>query len=400
MARSLPRFRPQLFAFAVFLGTMCALAAALTWLCWRLLEQDRQLESQRVQERLEQAADRTASAFESEIGDLDRWLAVPAGRQETPPDGVALLAKTEAGLIIRPTGRLLYLPPATPGANTVDRLFAAGEVLEFRERDAAGAAEVFRKLSQSPNPEVRAGALMRLGRNLRKLGRYGEALEVYRRLQLAPNVVIEGTPAGLLALDARCSVLEALGRRDALRKEALVLDAGLRMFWPYAVIVAMPAGSSQWNGVIRHCPQFPPQFPPQGKGRRHCSSMAQSTRASCRTTSAQVHGREPGNRGQTGRSPCRKPGSDVPDVSSAPGFRPPELFGRKRHTLRQLPFTLRLAQEPDQRMPVPCPRRTRHTPHSLFESALRIRVGLSGQAGANGVEDRPRDRQPLARLID
>lgn len=108
----------------------------------------------------------------------------------------------------------------------------------------------------------------------------------------------------------------------------------------------------------------------------------------------------PRNRGQTGRSPCRKPGSDVPDVSFAPGFRPPELFGRKRHKLRQLPFTLRLAQEPAQRMPVPCPRRTRHTPHSLFESALRIRVGLSGQAGANGVEDRPRDRQPLARLID
>jgi signal transduction histidine kinase len=252
MARSLPRFRPQLFAFAVFLGTMCALAAALTWLCWRLLEQDRQLESQRLQERLEQAADRTASAFESEIGDLDRWLAVPADRQETPPDGVALLARTEAGLIIRPAGRLLYLPPATPGANTVDRLFAAGEVLEFRERDAAGAAEVFRNLSQSPNPEVRAGALMRLGRNLRKLGRYGEALEVYRRLQLAPNVVIEGTPAGLLALDARCSVLESMGRRDALRKEALVLDAGLRTCrWslPGAVWDFQREAATRWAGT-------------------------------------------------------------------------------------------------------------------------------------------------------
>jgi signal transduction histidine kinase len=233
MALSVPKFRPRFFTFAVFLGTMCALAAALTWLCWRLLEQDRQLESQRIQERLEQAADRTASALETEIGDFDRWLAAPAAQQETPLDGVALLAKTESGVTIRPPGSLLYLPPATARANTVDDQFAAGEVLEFRGRDAAGAAEIFRKLSQSPDPEVRAGALLRLGRNLRKLGRYGEALEAYRSLESAHNVVIEGTPAGLLALHARCSVLESLGRRDALRKEALAMDAGLRNGrWP------------------------------------------------------------------------------------------------------------------------------------------------------------------------
>jgi signal transduction histidine kinase len=252
MALSVPRFRPRLFTFAVFLGTMCALAAALTWLCWRLLEQDRQLESQRVQERLEQAADRTASVFESGVGDLDRWLVSPEARRETPPEGVALLAKTEGGVIIRPPGRLLYLPPATPGANTVDRLFSAGEVLEFRERDSAGAAAVFRNLSQSPNPEVRAGALVRLGRNLRKLGRYTEALDVYRRLELAPNVVIEGTPAGLLALSARCSVLESLGRRDALRKEALVMDAGLRTCrWslPGAVWDFHREQASRWAGT-------------------------------------------------------------------------------------------------------------------------------------------------------
>ncbi|MGH9602309.1 MAG: hypothetical protein ACRD24_07950, partial [Terriglobales bacterium] len=50
-------FRPPRYLLTLFLAVMLVLAATLGWLGWRLLEQDRALESQRIQERLENAAD-------------------------------------------------------------------------------------------------------------------------------------------------------------------------------------------------------------------------------------------------------------------------------------------------------------------------------------------------------
>ena len=41
----------------LFLAIMLTLGAALGWLSWRLLEQDRELGNQRIRERLEGAAD-------------------------------------------------------------------------------------------------------------------------------------------------------------------------------------------------------------------------------------------------------------------------------------------------------------------------------------------------------
>src|SRR5439155_3738450 len=42
---------------------MLVLAASLSWLGWRLLKQDRALESQRIQERLDNAADLIAASL-------------------------------------------------------------------------------------------------------------------------------------------------------------------------------------------------------------------------------------------------------------------------------------------------------------------------------------------------
>ena len=218
--RSLPRLAPQTKALAVFLATMLALGFALAWLFWRLLEQDRQLESERMRERLDQAAEHIGAALAAELRGFDRWLAAAGdARGESPPDGLLLLVRADHGLETRPRGRLLYLPPCGVDEKAPGNLFAAGESLEFQQRDPAAAAEFFRRLVGSPRPEIRAGALLRLARNLRKAGKNDDALAAYAALGRLPDVTIEGVPAGLIAINARCRVLESLGRSDELRKE-------------------------------------------------------------------------------------------------------------------------------------------------------------------------------------
>ena len=56
-------FRAPRYLLTLFLGIMQVLAATLGWLGWRLLEQDRALESQRAQEQLDNAADLLGASF-------------------------------------------------------------------------------------------------------------------------------------------------------------------------------------------------------------------------------------------------------------------------------------------------------------------------------------------------
>lgn len=57
-------FRPPRRVLTSFLVVVVACVGALAWLGYRLLEQDRALESQRVQEQLEIAADRAAALLD------------------------------------------------------------------------------------------------------------------------------------------------------------------------------------------------------------------------------------------------------------------------------------------------------------------------------------------------
>jgi signal transduction histidine kinase len=200
----------------------------LGWLGWQFLKQDRALEGQRAQERLEMAADHTAAALRQNLAELEDCMDfVPDSGDIEPPDGVIVLAVTEHSLDAYPPGRLLFYPVIPDGEEPPASTFAAGEALEFRRGDPAGAAEVFRKLSQSPFEGVRAGALLRLGRNLRKLGRNEEALKVYDELARLGAASVLGLPAELVAREARGTVLEETGNRQDLRAEALLLRSAL-----------------------------------------------------------------------------------------------------------------------------------------------------------------------------
>ncbi len=222
--RWLPAPRP----LAVFLFLMCVLGGGLGWLGWQFLKQDRALEGQRAQERLELAADSMAASLRQDLAEFESWLSwVPDSDTNAPPEGMLVLRATAHALDAYPFERLLFHPVIPDGEEPPDSAFAAGEVLEFRKNDTAEAAEVFRKLSRSADPGVRAGALMRLGRNLRKAGRYEEALQAYDELAQLGSTNVLGLPAELVAHEARGTIFEEGGNREDLRKEAASMLSAL-----------------------------------------------------------------------------------------------------------------------------------------------------------------------------
>lgn len=195
---------------ALIVGVTVVPLATLLWLGWRLAEQDRVLEHQQVQQRVERAADLIVAALQRAIGILEDRLR----------DGNAAWPHGAVAVVLRSPEKSL---PEAPAAS-----FAHGEALEFKQRDLSAAAAVFRKLSTAADPAVRAGALVRLGRVLRTAGRYQEAKAAYSHLNEMDGVAVQGAPASLVAAYAVGSVLEQLHDDPALRRLGAELDADLR----------------------------------------------------------------------------------------------------------------------------------------------------------------------------
>jgi heme A synthase len=59
--------RPPRHLVVLFLGIALLLVSTLAWLGWRLFQQDRALEQQRVQVRLQHAADVVASELTRQV---------------------------------------------------------------------------------------------------------------------------------------------------------------------------------------------------------------------------------------------------------------------------------------------------------------------------------------------
>ncbi|MDA2930871.1 hypothetical protein MYX84_13155 [Acidobacteria bacterium AH-259-O06] len=77
-------FGPPRHLLVLFLAITFVPATALLWLSWRILEQDRALETQRIQERLEHAADLIAAALERRLAEIEQQLPAWAA---SPPAG-------------------------------------------------------------------------------------------------------------------------------------------------------------------------------------------------------------------------------------------------------------------------------------------------------------------------
>ncbi len=212
-------FRPPRGVLTGFLAVVVGCLGTLAWLGHRLLDQDRALEDQRVQETLEHAADLVAPALERRLVELEEALDRAPGSVDLPAGTILVVARAEDVESFGPLPLLFYPEFGTPRDVSNDALREA-ERLEFQKDDPLAAAALFRKVSRSPEPAVRAAGLVRLGRSLRKAGRVQEALDVYSQLAALGATAVDGLPAELLAREARCSALEASGERDELQREA------------------------------------------------------------------------------------------------------------------------------------------------------------------------------------
>ena len=221
-------FRSPRQVQAVFLVVAAVSIVTLGALAWRLLEQDRDLETQRLQVRLDQTAGALAAAMQQALAGLESRLgAGAAGDQPLPPDVVAISIVPD-GVVTLPPQSLLYLPEGASGPAPASRVFATGERLEFIETDFAGAATEYARLAAVADPAVRAGALMRLGRALSRRGSADEALAAYASLGELGDTTVEDLPASLVAHYRRMDVFGRLGHAPEREREATALLDGLR----------------------------------------------------------------------------------------------------------------------------------------------------------------------------
>jgi signal transduction histidine kinase len=213
-------FHPPRHVLAVFVAVAVVSAVTLSWLIWLLLEQDKTVEIQRRQERLEQAADRAAAVMQGALSDLDRG--------SDPPQGVLTVSLGSQGMTVRPQGGLLYYPEQLRHPQDPSHVFDDGEQAEFARKDLRSAAEVYSRLALNSTDSIRAGALTRLARVRRRSGDYAAALRNYDELSKMADADVSGLPAELIAREGRASVFEETRRISDLRQEASRLEEKLR----------------------------------------------------------------------------------------------------------------------------------------------------------------------------
>jgi signal transduction histidine kinase len=231
--------RPPRRLLWMFLPITAAMIAALGWLGWQLLEQERELSSQRLQEHVEAAADLITAALQKDLSELEQNLTDLAnvsreglsgeaeGFASNLPRDSALLLVDPGGAESLPGDRLLFHPYLPPAPEPPRDLFSAAEMMEFQKQDYGSAISALRNLSHSVNLQIRAAALAGIGRNYRKGGRWEEALSAYGELRNLGQVTVGGLPADLLARDALCSLFSERGDTEALKEEAAALYADL-----------------------------------------------------------------------------------------------------------------------------------------------------------------------------
>src|SRR5262245_32386403 len=196
----------------LFLAVTILPATALGWLSWKLIEQDRELESRRMKDSLDSAAGRIVTALDHRLTDLGDRLASLIESSSDLADDALLVTFGTNGIQAHPDKRLLYYPAIVAPRQDpeIDSLFEPGETLEFENRDYSKAISNFRELSLTKKNSVRAGALLRLARNLKNNSQLQDALDTYGELQKLDSVLLDGMPADLRARKARCEVLAQL----------------------------------------------------------------------------------------------------------------------------------------------------------------------------------------------
>ncbi len=216
---------PQPLLLVLFSFTFVSITV-LGWLAWRLIDQDRLLESQRSQERLEEAADRlvaTLCSVLAEAGEhLDTWDSPPR-----PPQG-ALVVVSRNGSIETFGGKVLFSPVRSPAPEANPDIFFDGELMEFAQARPGAALEIYRRLALSISPAIRAGALVRIARIHRRMGDSKSMQAAYRKLASISNANVAGAPAELVA---RTEMKDASLARDLLNGRWQISREQFEFYW-------------------------------------------------------------------------------------------------------------------------------------------------------------------------
>ncbi len=214
--------KPPRSLLAILFLVTCVSVSALGWFGWKLLDQERVVESQRGQERLEQQADRIAAIARGALAEtgerLGTWLLAPPS--DGKPDEGLLLVLSGNSLTAIPPRRLLYRPSLPAEPEDLTNAFADGEVFEFQQALPERALDVYRRLAESRNPEVKAGALLRIARVLLKTGHRDEARATYLKLATIDASVV-GVPAELVARHSLCELSGIKSDAAALKQDLI-----------------------------------------------------------------------------------------------------------------------------------------------------------------------------------
>ena len=123
-----------------------------------------------------------------------------------------------------PAGRLPYYPVSRALKEAPVEPFQELESNEFREPvHLEKALDLSRQIAASNDVAVRAGALLRQGRILRKMGRPAQALSAYENLGRIESISINQEPVDLLGRRTRCDIFQEQSRTDDLHREAAAL---------------------------------------------------------------------------------------------------------------------------------------------------------------------------------
>jgi signal transduction histidine kinase len=226
VSRSPHRAPVKLLALFVLLSGIPLVA--LGWLGWRVLQQDRAIESQRLRERLDNAVSLVARELDRGLTAWEALLPAAAGGQAValPPGTVFLLIATD-GVVQQQGTPLPYYPQVPSAISASSPLFAAAERQEFRDQDLSAAIAAYRGLTDSNDPATRAEALMRLARCFRKQERLPDALAAYANLAALGEVPVADSPAELVARRERIALFNATGDRNAAAHERTLLTSAL-----------------------------------------------------------------------------------------------------------------------------------------------------------------------------
>jgi signal transduction histidine kinase len=212
--------RPPRQLVLVSLVVAIGSTAALAWLSWNVLDQQRVAEQQRRSEALEHDAVAVAAAMERQMATLEHLLFVPlpAAAEPAPVDALVVTRGPDGQPVVR-SGRLIYRPAQVRSTEAPAAELLQAERLEHALGDLNAAAGAYRSLAERSDPPGRALALARLARVQRKRSAPQEAEAAYRQLLAGPESNVDGLPSNLVAYVGLMSVHEAQ-KNDALAREA------------------------------------------------------------------------------------------------------------------------------------------------------------------------------------